>query len=88
MFDCVYILSARVDAEEFTTVMFNSSTTNQTECIMLTIHDDEVFEGAESFTFQLTTEQLQLSINPVRRMAIMKILDLDGECVATYRIPS
>lgn len=59
--------------------MFDLDTPDQVECVMLGITDDEQFEGAESFTFQLITAALQLSINPTRRMATMTILDLEGE---------
>ena len=59
--------------------MFDSDTLGQMECLTLDITDDEQFEEAEPFTFQLITAELQLSINPARRTATMTILDRQGE---------
>ena len=61
-----------------TRVTFNSNSAGQA-CTVLTINNDDDFEGVESLTVSITRADNTLAIDPAKNMATINILDLDGE---------
>lgn len=61
---------------------FDSNTTNQMECFVVTANNDSDFESLEMFTVQLTLPQAPLSIDPARAITTFTI---DGKVGNDYR---
>lgn len=58
------------------TVTFDSTTTNQRECLTLPIVVDGNTEEPETLTVQLTGAEAPLVINSARNMATITIIDI------------
>ena len=54
-------------------ITFGPATTNQMECVNVTIIDNEDLEQEETFSIQLTAAQAPLVIDPGRGVAMVKI---------------
>ena len=54
-------------------ITFGPATTNQMECVNVTIIDNEDSEQEETFSIQLTAAQAPLVIDPGRGVAMVKI---------------
>ena len=49
---------------------------NQTECLSISILDDQEIEGQESFTLSLSSDLLR--VDPTRNSTVVNIIDDEG----------
>ena len=71
---CFILDPAQGDYEQGSSMItFGPATTDQMECVNVTIIDNEDSEQEETFSIQLTAAQAPLVIDPTRRMATVVI---------------
>ena len=63
--------------------LFDMNTMNMVECVIVTINNDTLFEGAEDFTIEVMAGA-SLTVDPARATTTITIIDEDGKTTINF----